>query len=269
MLVVVTLYAAELEDDETLTADGDDLDRAGSADFITPHSRGYQPTIDLTRFQKLVESEERSSRIEEHPQHRLSHTRKLNNATEILDSGQNKEKLGQQPEKQGRRQVHPSSAPSSASTRYKSTSIKRAQNYHRKQVGVKDVEEAELSVDGMSELSSISPTETGGGRDNITADSETSAVHCEGEGSSPDGRLTPPSVEGRNRSGRQAEVDKMRHRVASSLIQHPLHLVHTVAPTASYKLVNRERSTEQPCQDKVHSQLHTLQEVGHWRSKPF
>ena len=50
-----------VEDDATLTADDDDISERADSPGLTPHGRGYQPSIDLTRFQKLIESEEGKS----------------------------------------------------------------------------------------------------------------------------------------------------------------------------------------------------------------
>ena len=55
---ISTICIDESEADATLTAD-DNSERADSADF-TPHGKHYQLSIDLTRFQKLIESEEES-----------------------------------------------------------------------------------------------------------------------------------------------------------------------------------------------------------------
>lgn len=239
MCTGMCMCIGEVEDDATLTADDEDSEVAESAD-LTPHGRHYQPSIDLTRFQKLIESEERtdSSTREETHRHKMPQT-------------------------------------SHATTSYKPTEMP-----HSGQRGEHDDENS--SVDGMSELSSI-PPETDG-RVNVTVDSEASSVRpienftkesvqppapvhltvCRGGASE---QPIPPLVAGRDGdSGHgQVEGEKKRHQVvmSSSLTQHPLHVAHRMAPSSHKKTsLELERDTEQGHQDKVHSQLHTLEQVG-------
>ena len=230
----------EVEDDATLTADDEDSEMAESADF-TPHGRHYQPSIDLTRFQKLIENEERtdSSTREETRRHKIpqsSRTTRSHKPIEMLNSRQREEQ-----------------------------------------------DDDNSSVDRMSELSSI-PPETDG-RVNITVDSEASSVHpienFSKESVQPPApvRLTvgrdgaseqsvPPLVAGREGDGGQVEGEKKRHQVvtSSSLTQHPLHVAHRMPPSTHKKTSPElERDIEQGHQDKVHSQLHTLEQVSRYK----
>ena len=231
----------ESEADATLTA-GDNSERVDSADF-TPHSRHYQPSIDLTRFQKLIESEEEtdpSTREETHrhdiPQ--CSHITRSQKSTEMQPrSGQREEQY-----------------------------------------------DDNSSVDGMSELSSIPPES--GGRGNITVDSEASSVHAHPvENITKEPVHRPAPVHGRNgasdrqplvadKEGDYGQVEgegergKKRHQTVTSsslLTQHPLHVAHRMAaPSAHQKLSQEpemERDSERGHQDKIHSQLHTLEKV--------
>ena len=233
----VYVCIGEVEDDATLTADDEDSEMVESAD-LTPHARHYQPSIDLTRFQKLIESEERtdSSAREETHRHKMpqtSHTTRSYKPIEMLNSRQRGEQGDENP-----------------------------------------------SVDGMSELSSI-PPETDG-RVNVTVDSEASSVHpiqnftkesvqppslvhlTVGRGGTSE-QSVPPLVVGREGDSGQVEGEKKRHQVvtSSSLTQHPLHVAHRMAPS-SYKKTSPEleRDIEQGHRDKVHSQLHTLEQVS-------
>lgn len=232
----------EVEDDTTLTADDEDSEMAESADH-TPHGRHYQPSIDLTRFQKLIESEERtdSSTREETHRHKIprtSHTTRSHKPIEMLNS---------------------------------------------RQRGEQDDENS--SVDGMSELSSI-PPETDG-RINVTVDSDASSVHpienftkesvepfapvrlTVGRGGASEQPI-PPLVAGREGDGGQVEGEKKRHQVvtSSSLTQHPLHVAHRMAPSTHKKISQElERDIEQGHQDKVHSQLRSLEQVSIYYKK--
>ena len=138
------------------------------------------------------------------------------------------------------------------------------------------------SVDGMSELSSIPPES--GGRENITIDSEASSVHAH-----PVEKITkesvhrPAPVHGRNGAsdrqplvaGREddfgdgeGERGKKRHQTmmsSSLLTQHPLHVAHRMAAPSAHQKSSQEPETERDSerghQDKIHSQLHTLEKV--------
>ena len=235
----------EVEDDPTLTADDDSSERAESADF-TPHGRRYQPSIDLSRFQKLIESEERtdSSAREETRHHNKisqpSHTTRSHVHTEMPHSGQREEQNNEN-----------------------------------------------SSVDGMSELSSI-PVETDG-RANITVDSEASTIrvhpveHFTKDSVQPPAPMRtvgrgvaytqplPPLVAGSGEGSGEQEMEgeKKRHQMvtSSSLTQHPLHVAHRMAAPSTHKKTSQEqelhveKDIERGHQDKVHSQLHTLEKV--------
>jgi hypothetical protein len=149
------------------------------------------------------------------------------------------------------------------------------------------------SVDGMSELSSIPPES--GGRENITVDSEASSVHghpiknITKESVHPPapvhvtvdrergGAANRPLVTSRESDGDQAEGEgergKKRHQTvtSSSLTQHPLHVAHKMAAPSAFQKTSQEleqRDIERGHQDKVHSQLYTLEKVGiHSNSK--
>lgn len=234
------IHVGELEDDATLTDE-----RAESAD-LTPHGRHYQPSIDLNRFQKLIESEERtaSGTREDTCSHKMPqslHTTRSIKTTETLHSGQTED---------GYMYIQPHATKTRAAS-------------------VEEQNDENSSVDLMSELSSIPPEIEG--RANITVDSETSSVHppapihsaVVGRGGASEQPIRP-IVTGRDGDGCQIEGDRRRHQpVTSSLSQHPLHVVHKVAPS-SYKKGSQEveRDVEQGHQDKVHTQLHTLEQVG-------
>ena len=225
----------ESEADATLTAD-DNSERADSADF-TSHGRHYQPSIDLTRFQRLIESEEETDpHRREKPQ--CSHITRSQKSTEM------------QPRSGQREEQHDDNS----------------------------------SVDGMSELSSIPPES--GGRENITVDSEASSVHAH-----PVENITkvpvhrPAPVHGRNgasdrqplvadKEGDYGQVEgegergKKGHQTVTSsslLTQHPLHVAHRMAAPSAHQKSSQEpemeRDSERGHQDKIHSQLHTLEKV--------
>ena len=144
-------------------------------------------------------------------------------------------------------------------------------NIHRtnKPSSVREQDNKNSSVDAMSELSSI-PPETEG-RANITVDSEASSVQPStpvhltvGRGGTAEQPI-PPLVTDRDGDVSLVERDRRRPQVVtSSLTQHPLHVVHKMAPSSHKKKVSQEleRDIEQGHQDKVHSQLHTLEQVG-------
>ena len=279
-------FVAELEDDTTLTADDENSERAESAD-LTPHSRGYRPSIDLTRFQKLIENEDkRTTDIREETHHKMADTTRRHQVAERFRSGQREEDYtpSKKHEKKHEKRHEHSNTPSlpvgSSQYMYVDQYSPLGGGQPRSRKSTQDCQELlgeyatkkqeqdddNSSVAGMSELSSI-PPETEG-RANITVESEASsvqplAVHLPvGRGGTSDQQPNPPLVAGRGSDGYQGELenDKRKHQVMSSLSQHPLHVVHRMTPS-SHKKRNKDKSTDPGHQDKVHSQLHTLEQV--------
>ena len=271
------MYAAELDDD----ADDNTSERAESAD-LTPHGRGYQPSIDLARFQKLIESEEKTTSTDTNKEthHKMVRTKRRHKVTETLNSRQREDSTLQE-----KRHIHsnlpPSSIASSQHVYHQYSSVDQCPRIDKgtpdclgeiatkQQVStVREQDDEDSSVTGMSELSSIPPEAEG--RVNITIDSEASSVQPPpvqlpvGRGSVSDQPNSLLSVMGSSSNGCQVEVDKRKHLMTSSLPQHPLQVVHRMTPSSHKKTRNEERGTDLDHQDKVHSQLQTLEQVGNF-----
>ena len=231
---ISTICIDESEADATLTAD-DNSERADSADF-TPHGKHYQLSIDLTRFQKLIESEEESDPSTREEAHRhdipqCSHITRSHKSTEMQPrSGQREEQHDDNSSVDGMSEL--SSIPPESGGRENITVDSEASSVHAHPI------------------------------ENITKE----PVH--GRSGASDRQ---PLVAGREDDFREGEGErgKKRHQTVTSsslLTQHPLHVAHRMAaaPSAHQKSSQEpemERDSERGHQDKIHSQLHTPKKV--------
>ena len=233
------------DDDTTLTAEGEE---------VTPRSRHYQPAIDLTRFQKLIEIEGSASEMEEENRPRIAnnqhtplgqseykHTRTSN--SKHSNTGPIRARRGSEPHHFSRPEDIPRSVERPS----------ERQNHEQE-------EDSDSSDDGMSELSSIPPAPEADDQANLTVDSEASSLHHAG-GS---GKVAKSTVRRGERVGlgQGVELDRRmpQGQVTPSAKQHPLHVVHKMS-ALSHRTEQRERKEDVSGQEKVHDHLRDLEQV--------
>ena len=274
---VLYMYIADLEDDATLTADDDDTSERAESPVLTPQGRGYQPAIDLTRFQKLIESEDKPSssdggaedykRLHHHTQ-REKHRRK----------GHSNRPSGQSTNEEHQPVAHldvqrqtdmPTTQSSSNRHRHHGSTFgwsrdqQSARLAHVEEVGRQDIQEGNESSSetGMSELSSIPPEIDS--RVNTTVDSETSSLHSHVNVSPSDQPAQPSGAYGerasvRDRGVELGERERLVLSQAPSMPQHPLHIAHRMA---SVHRREKEDGNADDRKHQVHGQLNTLEQV--------
>ena len=255
-----TIHVAELEDDATLTADDDDTSEREESPVLTPQGRGYQPAIDLTRFQKLIESEDKPSSREKH--RRKGHSNR--------------------PSGQSTNEEHQSVAHMDVQRQTDMPTTQSSSNHHRHhgstfgwsrdqqsarlahvEVGRQDIQEENESSSetGMSELSSIPPEIDS--RVNTTVDSEVSSLHSHVNVSPSDQQAQPSGACGerasvRDRGVELGERERLVSSQAPSMPQHPLHIAHRMA---SVHRRDKEDGNADDRKHNVHGQLNTLEQV--------
>lgn len=236
---LLTFHVADIEDDTTMTAD---MSERAESPTISFHSRDYQPAIDLTRFQELIDSEERSyghKNANIMPSQCTSHAESVNEEHQFVHGNHHAHREMQRKAKSnnlGSRQLN------AGEVRPDSGEHLPEQEDVREEVD-------NSSVEGMSELSSI-PQETDE-RENTTIDSEVSSVHPHIDS----GHLKQ-KAQASVASGKR--VDKSRGtaqepvRMISQTPSHPLHVVHRMAPRL-------EKADDQG--EHVHNQIYDLEQV--------
>ena len=219
----------------------DNSERAESP-TISSHGRGYQPAIDLTRFQELINSEERAYR---HKSANVMASQSTSHAESVDEEHHfahgNHHALREMHRKGKSNNLDPK--------QLNATELRPDSSKHLPEQEDMREEDENSSVAGMSELSSI-PQETDE-RVNVTVDSEVSSVHRHIDSGHLDQQAQSLMATGKRVSDSKGTVHGPA-RMHSQTPSHPLHVVHRMA-------LRLEKADDQG--EQVHNQLRDLEQV--------